>query len=253
MRLEDSVILITGAARGLGAAMARGVAARGARPVLVDLAEASLSDTRMACEAQGAEVGCFAADVSKETEVERLFEQAVEDFGRLDALINNAGILRDGLLVKAREGDIVDKLSLEQWQAVIDVNLTGVFLCGREAAAHMIRLKNRGCIINMSSVSRAGNFGQSNYSASKAGVAALTVVWAKELARYGIRVNAIAPGFVKTEMVASMRPEILEKLAAGIPAGRLCEPEEIASAANYLLENDYMNGRVLEIDGAVRL
>ena len=253
MRLEDSVILITGAARGLGAAMARGVAARGARPVLVDLDEASLGDTRMACEAQGAEVGCYAADVSKETEVERLFEQAVEDFGRLDALINNAGILRDGLLVKAREGEIVDRLSLEQWQAVIDVNLTGVFLCGREAAAHMIRLKNRGCIINMSSVSRAGNFGQSNYSASKAGVAALTVVWAKELARHGIRVNAIAPGFVKTEMVASMRPEILEKLAAGIPAGRLCEPEEIADAAHYLLENDYMNGRVLEIDGAVRL
>ncbi|MDE0363067.1 MAG: SDR family oxidoreductase, partial [Rhodospirillaceae bacterium] len=147
----------------------------------------------------------------------------------------------------------VDKLSLEQWQAVIDVNLTGVFLCGREAASHMIRLKSHGCIINMSSLSRAGNFGQTNYSASKAGVAALTVVWARELARHGIRVNAIAPGFVRTEMVASMRPEILEKVTAGIPAGRLCEPEEIAHAAIYLLENDYMNGRVLEIDGAARL
>ena len=253
MKLESSVILITGAARGLGAAMARGVAARGARPILVDLEEASLDKTRQACEALGAEVGCYAADVSREADVERLFEQVVRDFGRLDALINNAGILRDGLLVKAREGEIVDKLSLEQWQAVIDVNLTGVFLCGREAAAHMIRLKSRGCIVNMSSVSRAGNFGQSNYSASKAGVAALTVVWAKELARHGIRVNAIAPGFVKTEMVASMRPEILEKIAAGIPAGRLCEPDEIAHAAIYLLENDYMNGRVLEIDGASRL
>ena len=253
MKLESSVILITGAARGLGAAMARGVAARGALPILVDLEEASLDKTRQACEALGAEVGCYAADVSREADVERLFEQVVRDFGRLDALINNAGILRDGLLVKAREGEIVDKLSLEQWQAVIDVNLTGVFLCGREAAAHMIRLKSRGCIVNMSSVSRAGNFGQSNYSASKAGVAALTVVWAKELARHGIRVNAIAPGFVKTEMVASMRPEVLEKIAAGIPAGRLCEPEEIAHAAIYLLENDYMNGRVLEIDGAARL
>ena len=253
MKLESSVILVTGAARGLGAAMARGVAARGALPILVDLEEASLDKTRQACEALGAEVGCYAANVSKEADVERLFEQVVRDFGRLDALINNAGILRDGLLVKAREGEIVDKLSLEQWQAVIDVNLTGVFLCGREAAAHMIRLKSRGCIVNMSSVSRAGNFGQSNYSASKAGVAALTVVWAKELARHGIRVNAIAPGFVKTEMVASMRPEILEKIAAGIPAGRLCEPEEIAHAAIYLLENDYMNGRVLEIDGAARL
>ena len=253
MKLESSVILITGAARGLGAAMARGVAARGALPILVDLEEASLDKTRQACEALGAEVGCYAADVSREADVERLFEQVVRDFGRLDALINNAGILRDGLLVKAREGEIVDKLSLEKWQAVIDVNLTGVFLCGREAAAHMIRLKNRGCIVNMSSVSRAGNFGQSNYSASKAGVAALTVVWAKELARHGIRVNAIAPGFVKTEMVASMRPEVLEKIAAGIPARRLCEPEEIAHAALYLLENDYMNGRVLEIDGAARL
>ena len=253
MKLNNSVILITGAARGLGAAMARGVASRGATPVLVDLDEASLDGTRQACEAFGAEVGCYAADVSKEAEVDRLFERAVRDFSRLDALINNAGILRDGLLVKAKEGEIVDKLSLEQWQAVIDVNLTGVFLCGREAAAHMIRLGSRGCIVNMSSVSRAGNFGQSNYSASKAGVAALTVVWAKELARHGIRVNAIAPGFVKTEMVASMKPEILEKLAAGIPAGRLCDPEEIAHAALYLLENDYMNGRVLEIDGAVRL
>ena len=253
MKLESSVILITGAARGLGAAMARGVAARGARAVLVDLEEASLGDTRRACEALGAEVQCYAADVSRETDVERLFEQTVRDFGGLDALINNAGILRDGLLVKVRDGEIVDKLSLEQWQAVIDVNLTGVFLCGREAAAHMVRLNNRGCIVNMSSVSRAGNFGQSNYSASKAGVAALTVVWAKELARHGIRVNAIAPGFVKTEMVASMRPEVLEKIAAGIPAGRLCEPEEIAHTALYLLENDYMNGRVLEIDGAARL
>ena len=253
MKLENSVILITGAARGLGAAMANGVAARGARPVLVDLAEASLGDTRQACEAQGAEVGCYAADVSAEAEVERLFERVVRDFGRLDAVINNAGILRDGLLVKTREGEIVDRLSLEQWQAVIDVNLTGVFLCGREAAAHMIRLGSRGCIINMSSVSRAGNFGQSNYSASKAGVAAMTVVWAKELARHGIRVNAIAPGFVKTEMVASMKPEILEKLAAGLPAGRLCEPEEIAHTALYLLENDYMNGRVLEVDGAARI
>ena len=253
MKLESSVILITGAARGLGAAMARGVAARGALPILVDIEEASLDKTRQACEALGAEVGCYAADVSREADVERLFERAIRDFGRLDALVNNAGILRDGLLVKAREGEIVDKLSLEQWQAVIDVNLTGVFLCGREAAAHMIRLKSRGCIVNMSSVSREGNFGQSNYSASKAGVAALTVVWAKELARHGIRVNAIAPGFVKTEMVASMRPEVLEKIAAGIPAGRLCEPEEIAHAAIYLLENDYMNGRVLEIDGAARL
>ena len=116
----------------------------------------------------------------------------------------------------------------------------------------MIRLGTGGCIINMSSISRAGNFGQSNYSAAKAGVAALTVVWARELARHGIRVNAIAPGMVRTEMVASMKPDILEKMASMIPAGRLCEPEEIAHATVFLLENDYMDGRVLEIDGAMR-
>jgi 3-oxoacyl-[acyl-carrier protein] reductase len=117
----------------------------------------------------------------------------------------------------------------------------------------MIRRGNGGCIINISSLSRAGNFGQSNYSAAKAGVAALTVVWAKELARHEIRVNAIAPGFIKTEMVASMKPEILEKMAAGIPAGRLGEPDEVAAAVEFILTNDYLNGRILEIDGGQRL
>jgi 3-oxoacyl-[acyl-carrier protein] reductase len=126
-------------------------------------------------------------------------------------------------------------------------------LCGREAAERMIRGGNGGCIINISSLSRAGNFGQTNYSAAKAGVAALTVVWAKELARHEIRVNAIAPGFIKTEMVASMKPEILEKMAAGIPAGRLGEPDEIAAAVEFIFTNDYLNGRILEIDGGQRL
>jgi len=117
----------------------------------------------------------------------------------------------------------------------------------------MIKLGQGGVIINISSLSRAGNFGQSNYSAAKAGVAALTVVWAKELARHGIRVNAIAPGFIKTEMVASMKPEILEKMAAGIPVQRLGEPAEIASTVEFIFTNDYVNGRVLEIDGGQRL
>jgi 3-oxoacyl-[acyl-carrier protein] reductase len=195
----------------------------------------------------------YKANVANEEDVVTTFDRAVADFGRLDGTIANAGILRDGLLVKAKNRDVEGKLSLAQWQAVIDVNLTGVFLCGREAAERMIRLGLRGCIINISSLSRAGNFGQSNYSAAKAGVAALTVVWAKELARHGIRVNAIAPGFVKTEMVASMKPEILEKMAAGIPVQRLGEPAEIAAAVEFIFTNDYINGRVLEIDGGQRL
>jgi 3-oxoacyl-[acyl-carrier protein] reductase len=253
MQLTGKTVLITGAGRGLGAAMAEGLAERGANLALVDLDTGGLDAVRTACEKRGARALTYSANVAVEADVVTTFDRVVADFGRLDGVIANAGILRDGLLVKVKDGAVVDKLSLAQWQAVIDVNLTGVFLCGREAAQHMIRLGLGGCIVNISSLSRAGNFGQSNYSAAKAGVAALTVVWAKELARYGIRVNAIAPGFIKTEMVASMKPELLAKMAAGIPVQRLGEPSEIATTAAFILENDYYNGRVLEIDGGQRL
>ena len=253
MDLRGKTILITGAGRGLGAAMAKRLAARGANLALLDLEEAGMVDVSDACRSLGVRVETYGANVAVERDVVGTFNRVVADFGQLDGSIANAGILRDGLLVKAKDGEVAGKLSLEQWQAVIDVNLTGVFLCGREAAEHMIRQKTGGCIVNISSVSRAGNFGQSNYSAAKAGVAALTVVWAKELARHEIRVNAIAPGFIKTEMVASMKPEILEKMAAQIPAQRLGEPDEIAAAAEFIFANDYLNGRILEIDGGQRL
>ena len=253
MRLDEMSIAITGAARGLGAAIARGLAARQARLALIDLDEGSMAGTFRDCRTLGADARCYAANVADEAAVQTAFAAIANDLGGIHGLVNNAGILRDGLLIKAKDGEITGRLSLDDWQAVIDVNLTGVFLCGREAATHMIHGGGGGCIVNMSSISRAGNFGQSNYSAAKAGVAALTTVWSKELARHRIRVNAIAPGFVKTEMVASMKPEVLERMAAEIPAGRLCTPEEIAHACLYLLENDYMNGRVLEIDGGLRL
>ena len=253
MELRGKTILITGAGRGLGAAMAKRLAARGANLALVDLDAAGLGVVRDACRTLGVRAETYAANVAAESDVIGTFDRVVADFGGLDGSIANAGILRDGLLVKAKDGEVTGKLSLEQWQAVIDVNLTGVFVCGREAAERMIRLGGGGCIINISSLSRAGNFGQSNYSAAKAGVAALTVVWAKELARYEIRVNAIAPGFIKTEMVASMKPELLEKMAAGIPAQRLGEPDEIAATAEFIFANDYLNGRILEIDGGQRL
>ncbi|NQV86183.1 MAG: SDR family oxidoreductase [Woeseiaceae bacterium] len=136
---------------------------------------------------------------------------------------------------------------------VIDVNLTGVFLCGREAAKQMIALECRGCIINISSISRHGNMGQANYSASKEGVQALAVVWAKEFARYGIRAAAIAPGFIATEMVMNMKPEAREKIAATIPAKRLGEPDEVAKTVEFILSNDYFGGRCIDIDGALRL
>lgn len=253
MQLQAKTALVTGAARGLGAAMAREFAARGANLALVDVVEDALGDTLAACRDLGATARAYAADVSHEDEVVAVYAAAARDFGRLDVSVANAGILRDGLLVKTKDGAITDKLSLADWQAVIDVNLTGVFLCGREAAARMIELGNGGCIINISSISRAGNFGQSNYSAAKAGVAALTVVWAKELARHSIRVNAIAPGFARTEILTRMKPEVLEKLTAQVPVGRIGEPQEIAHAAAFIVENDYMNARTVEVDGGQRL
>jgi 3-oxoacyl-[acyl-carrier protein] reductase len=251
--LNGKVALITGAARGLGAAMARALAAKGAALALVDRDAAALEGVRAELVDSGATARAYTVDVAAEHEVVLLYERVVADFGALDVSVANAGILRDGLLVKAKDGVIQDKLSLQNWQAVIDVNLTGVFLCGREAAERMVQLGRGGCIVNISSISRHGNFGQSNYSAAKAGVAALTVVWAKELARHGIRVNAIAPGFMRTEILAAMKPETLAKTTALVPAGRLGEPHEVAHTLLYILENDYLNGRIVEVDGGLRL
>lgn len=253
MELEGKTVLITGAGRGLGAAMAERFASRGANLALLDLDAAALKQTRESCAAHGVQAADYVANVATESEVADTFDRVVADFGSLDIAIANAGILRDGLLVKVKDGKMASKLSLSDWQAVIDVNLTGVFLCGREAAQRMIAAGRGGCIINISSISRHGNFGQSNYSAAKAGVAALTVVWTKELARYGIRVNAIAPGFVRTEILDNMRPEVLDKMAAGIPVGRLGQPGEVAHTAEFIAANDYINGRVIEVDGGQRL
>ena len=252
MQLKDSVIIVTGGGQGLGRAMAEYLAGRGARLALVDLDQARLDETVSACKAAGGDARAYVCNVANEDQVTAMVNQVADDFGTLNGLINNAGILRDGLLLKAKDGQI-QKMGLSQWQSVIDVNLTGVFLGTREVAAKMVELGSQGLIINISSISRAGNMGQSNYSAAKAGVAALTVVWAKELARYGIRVAGIAPGFIETEMTGGMKPEALEKMTAGIPLRRMGKPEEIAHSAAYLFENDYYSGRILELDGGLRL
>ena len=253
MQIKDKVVAITGGARGIGKAIATAFAERGARIALVDLVPPDLEAARAELAARGTEVRSYAANVAKEDQVCAALDGVVADFGRLDVMINNAGIIKDALLVKVRDGAVVGKMSLEQWQAVIDVNLTGVFLCGREAAERMIRLGHGGVIVNIASISKAGNAGQSNYSAAKAGVTAMATVWARELARFGIRAASIAPGFTRTDILSAMPPEMLEKMTAPVPLKRLGLPEEVAHAAVFIAENDYFTGRSIDLDGGLRL
>ncbi len=254
MDLKGKTIVITGSARGLGEAMARRLASHGSRVALVDLDDEALATAADACKDAGApDVRTYKVNVAKEDEVVALFDSVASDFGELHGLVNNAGITRDALMVKHKDGELISKMTIEQWQAVIDVNLTGVFLCGREAAIKMIETGCKGVIINISSISRAGNMGQTNYSAAKAGVHAMAVAWSKELARYGIRAASIAPGFIATEMVMAMKPEAREKLTSGIPARRMGDPDEIAQAVQFIFENDYVSGGCFEINGGLRL
>ncbi len=253
MQLSNKVVAITGCGRGLGRAMALAFAARGAHIAAIDVNPADLEETCADCAALGVRAVPYRTDVVDEPQVIASFDAIAADFGRLDVLVNNAGITRDALLVKASNGAVVSKMSLAQWDAVLRVNLTGVFLCGREGAERMIRLGNGGVIINISSVSREGNAGQTNYSAAKAGVAAMSVVWAKELARHGIRSAAIAPGFCATDILAAMKPELLARLKAAVPLQRLGDPAEIAATAVFVAENEFVTGRVMEVDGGLRL
>lgn len=254
MQIKDSVIVITGGAQGLGRAMAEHFAGKGARLALVDMNEDVLSDAVAACKDKGAmDVRSYVLNVTDEQSVEQGFANIDQDFGGIQVLINNAGILRDGMLIKYKNGELTHKMPLQQWQSVIDVNLTGTFLCGREAASVMAKRENGGVIINISSVARAGNIGQTNYAATKAGVVAMTVTWARELGRFGIRCGAIAPGFIETPMTQAMKPEAVERALSMVPLKRWGQPDEVADSARYIIENDFFSGRVIEIDGGVRL
>ena len=252
MNLEKKVVAITGGGRGLGRATALAFAARGSDIALLDLNAADLDETRKLVEAHGVRAYTHVTNVAQEAEVTAALDGVITTLGQLDVLVNNAGITRDAMLIKVKDGEVVGKMSIEQWNAVIGVNLTGVFLCGREAAERMIRAGKGGVIINISSISADGNLGQTNYSAAKAGVASMTVVWAKELARYGIRCGAIAPGFCATDILSAMKPEVLEKVVAPVPLKRLGEPSEIAHTALYIAENDFFTGRMIYCDGGMR-
>ena len=253
MQLRDKVIVITGGAQGLGLEMARMCAGEGAHLALLDMNAELLAQAATELSALGVTARTYVCNVANEDAVVSTFAAIAADFGGVDGLINNAGILRDGLLLKYKDGQLTGKMPLEQFQSVIDVNLTGVFLCGREAAALMVQAGRKGVIINMSSVARGGNMGQTNYAAAKAGVVAMTVTWARELGRYGIRVGAIAPGVIRTAMTDAMKPEARDRLEKMKPVGRLGEAQEIAHTAKYIFENDFFTGRVVEIDGGISM
>ena len=254
MQIKGNHFVITGAAQGLGAAISLALACQGAKLGLLDVNREGLQETAERCETAGAGscqlVNC---DVADEASVAAAFAELETGNGPIAGLVNNAGILRDAMLVKVKDDEIVERMSLQQWQQVIDINLTGVFLCGREAASSMIRAQQGGVIINISSISRAGNIGQSNYAAAKAGVAALSTTWARELARFNIRSAAIAPGVFETEMVASLKPEAHARITGAVPLQRTGAVEELAHAVCFIVENDYYSGRILELDGGLRL
>ncbi len=254
MDIQGKTIVVTGGAQGLGLAMAKLLLENGANIALIDMNESLLNEAVTVLNQTSDNIKAYPANVTNEQDVIDTFTKINEDFSGIHGLINNAGILRDGMFIKAKDGKVTDKMSLCRFQSVIDVNLTGVFLCGREAATHMIQDEHLGgVIINMSSVARVGNIGQTNYAASKAAVVALTTTWAKELGKYNIRVAAIAPGAIGTKMTDSMKPEAQERMLKGTPVGRFGDACEIAHTAKYIFENDFFTGRVVEIDGGIRL
>jgi len=243
MRLKDKVALITGAGRGIGREAALLFAREGAKVAVCDVID---EGQQVADEIirQGGEALFVKADVTDREQVRRMVATVRERFGRIDILINNAGVLRDAQL---------HKLSEEDWDLVIDVNLKGVFNVTQAVAPIMIE-QGRGKIINVASVvALYGNFGQTNYVAAKAGVIGLTKVWARELGRKGINVNAVAPGVIQTEMIAKVPEKILEMLRERTPLGRLGTPRDVANAYLFLAsdEADYINGAVLSVDGGL--
>jgi 3-oxoacyl-[acyl-carrier protein] reductase len=247
--------VVTGGGSGMGREFTLRLAEAGASVALCDLNDAGMKETAELARGLRGKVEAIRANVAVEDDVIRLMAEAQARLGGLNALINNAGIFRDGLTVKRdrRTGEI-RKMSLENWRAVIDVDLTGPFLCTREFAARVIETGTRpAVIVNMSSAARHGNRGQANYSAAKAGLVADTRLWADELASYGIRTGAIAPGLIETPILQAMPPEELAKLGEQVPLGRLGKPSEIFQAVKFIIECDYFTGRCIDVDGGLKM
>jgi len=250
--VKDKVVLITGGAAGIGKATAERFAAAGAKLVICDVNEQAGD---VVVRSLGPDARFYAVDVADRQAVQAWVDDAVARFGRIDVLINNAGITRDSLLVKTQEGQLVRQMLEADFDQVISINLKGVFNCTQAVAPVMIR-QGGGVILNASSVvGLYGNLGQTNYAATKAGVIGMTRVWARELGRHGIRVNAVAPGFTATEMVAAMPEKALEGMRSHTPLGRLAQPADIANAYFFLASKDasFITGAVLPVDGGIVL
>lgn len=248
MRMENRVVLVTGGAAGIGKATAARFAEEGAIVVICDVN--SDAGARVV-EEFGVEY--YNVDISNRQAVQDWVDAVVEKHERIDVLVNNAGILRDGTLVKVKDGELVKQMTEAQFDSVISVNLKGVFNCTQAVAPIMIG-QGSGVILNATSiVGLDGNFGQTNYVATKAGVIGMTKVWSRELGRYGIRVNAIAPGFTLTEMVQQMPEKVLDAMVSRVPLGRMGQPRDIANAYLFLASDEasYISGEVLRVDGGI--
>jgi 3-oxoacyl-[acyl-carrier protein] reductase len=252
VKLSDVRAIVTGAGSGMGRNFALNFARAGGKVLATDVNEAGLQGTTQEAEGAAGQVFTMKADVSQEGDVVAMIANAWELLGGCNVLVNNAGIFRDGLLLRTDKetGKVKGKMELGAWNQVLAVDLTGPFLCTREFAAACI---DRGCkdavVVNISSIARHGNMGQSNYSAAKAGLVADTKLWSLELAKFGIRTGAIAPGFVQTPILDGMKPEMLAKMVSAVPLGRTGQPDEIFAGVRFIVECGFFTGRCIDIDG----
>jgi 3-oxoacyl-[acyl-carrier protein] reductase len=255
MQLSSLKIIVTGAAQGMGAHFARRLAEAGAQVAAGDVKDEGLAQLAESARGLPGKIHTRKLDVSSEADVGAFVDWSHDAMGGLNGLINNAGILRDGLLVKKdRTTGAITKMTKDQWDAVVGVNLTGATFMVRDVVAKMVTTEQKpGVIVNMSSIARHGNRGQSNYVSAKAALAANTVTWSREFAPYGIRVGAVAPGMIETPMTQGMNQKARDALVANIPVGRIGLPEDIWLAVRFVLECDYFDGRTIDVDGGLMM
>ena len=246
MRLEGKVSIITGGAQGIGLATAEKFAAEGARVVICDVNQDVISDVVNEFKQSGIDVCGFNADVTNQADILNMVDKVILKYGQIDCLVNNAGIVRDARMVNMTE---------EQFDSVIDVNLKGTYNCAKAVFPHMME-RQSGVVLNASSiVGIYGNFGQTNYAASKFGVIGMAKTWAREFGRFGIRVNAVCPGMIKTDILSDIPDKVLENIVSKVPMGRLGAPSEIANTYAFLASDEasYINGAVIEVGGGATL